>query len=145
MYLGIAFARRVCVCVCMCMCVCVCEWERERVTSQRTVQPVRNHLNRGLFANAYKHHHCVCHVTVPISAWADGKTKDIINCLYFNFESWSSRLWKGTLHFRQDLLGVRPITMHCSSWPIRADCACQKEGLCRKLSVWKKRGIEELQ
>ncbi len=24
--------------------------------------------------------------------------------------------------------GVRPITMHCVSWPIRADCACQKEG-----------------
>ncbi len=31
--------------------------------------------------------------------------------------------------------GVRPITMHCASWPIRADCACRKEGLCRKLSV----------
>ncbi len=26
--------------------------------------------------------------------------------------------------------GVRPITMHCVSWPIRADCACRKEGLC---------------
>ncbi len=25
--------------------------------------------------------------------------------------------------------GVRPIMMHCVSWPIRADCACQKEGL----------------
>ncbi len=31
--------------------------------------------------------------------------------------------------------GVRPITMHWVSWPIRADCACRKEGLCRKLSV----------
>ncbi len=31
--------------------------------------------------------------------------------------------------------GVRSITMHCASWPIRADCACQKEGLCRKQSV----------
>ncbi len=28
--------------------------------------------------------------------------------------------------------GVRPITMHCVSWPIRVDCACQKEGLCIK-------------
>ncbi len=27
--------------------------------------------------------------------------------------------------------GVRPITMHWVSWPIRADCACRKEGLCR--------------
>ncbi len=31
------------------------------------------------------------------------------------------------------------------SWSIRADCACQKEGLCRKRSVLKRRGIEELQ
>ncbi len=31
--------------------------------------------------------------------------------------------------------GVRPITMHCASWPIRADCVCRKEELCRKLSV----------
>ncbi len=31
--------------------------------------------------------------------------------------------------------GVRPITMHCASWPIIADCACRKEGLCRKLNV----------
>ncbi len=28
--------------------------------------------------------------------------------------------------------GVRPITMLCASWPIRADCACRKEGLCKK-------------
>ncbi len=27
---------------------------------------------------------------------------------------------------------VRPITMHCVSWLIRADCACRKEGLCKK-------------
>ncbi len=40
--------------------------------------------------------------------------------------------------------GVRPITMHWVSWPIRADCACRKEGLCRKPSVWERRGIEEL-
>ncbi len=28
---------------------------------------------------------------------ADGKTKDIINCLYIHFKSWNSRLWKGVL------------------------------------------------
>ncbi len=28
--------------------------------------------------------------------------------------------------------GVRPITMHWVSWPIRADCSCRNEGLCRK-------------
>ncbi len=93
-------ARRVCVSASACM------WERERdrVTSQRSVQCVRNHLNRGLFANTYQHHHCVCHTTLfPSRAWTDGKTKDIINCLYFNFESWSSWLWKGALHFRRGL------------------------------------------
>ncbi len=43
----------------------------------------------------------VCHATLFLSrAWTDGKTNSIINCLYFNFESWSSRLWKGALHFR---------------------------------------------
>ncbi len=41
--------------------------------------------------------------------------------------------------------GVRSITMHCASWPIRADYACRKEGLCRKRSVWERQGIEDLQ
>ncbi len=64
----------------LCVCVCVCVWERDRVTSQRSVQPVRNRLNRGLFANRYELHHCVCHATLfPSRAWTDGKTKDIIN------------------------------------------------------------------
>ncbi len=37
--------------------------------------------------------------------------------------------------FPTSACSVRPITMHCGSWPIRADCACRKEGLCRKRSV----------
>ncbi len=84
------------------VCVCVCVWERERetVTLQRSVQPVKNHLYRGLCANTYELHHCVCHTTLFSSwAWTDDKTKDIINCLYIHFESWSSRLWKVALHF----------------------------------------------
>ncbi len=50
-----------------------------------------------------------------------------------------------SLSFPTRACGVRPITMHWVSWPIRADCACRKEGLCRKRSVWERRGIEELQ
>ncbi len=103
--------RVVCVCVCVCVCararVCVCvrERERETVTSQRSVQRVRNHLNRGLFANTFELHHCIWHATLFLSrAWTNGKTKDIINCLYIYFESWSSRLWKGALHFRRMLV-----------------------------------------
>ncbi len=79
--------------VCVCVCVCSCVWEREK----------RSH-NRGLFANTYELHHCVCHATLFTSrAWTDGKIKDIINCLYYNYESWSSGLWKGALHFRRGL------------------------------------------
>ncbi len=83
--------RSVCVCVCylstsaiLCLSRLVCvvcvrsawgeerERERETVTSQRSVQRVRNSLNRSLFANTYEHHHCVCHVTLfPSRAWTD--------------------------------------------------------------------------
>ncbi len=93
------------------LCVSVCVWERERerererVTSQQSDETVRNRLNRSLCANTYELHHCVCHATLfPSRAWTDGKTKDIINCLYVYFERWSSRLWKGALHFRQVLV-----------------------------------------
>ncbi len=117
---------------CWVLCVvCVCVWERERVTSQRCVcvcvrerereshitalcvwerereRVISQHvsfLNLGLCANTYKLHHCVCHVTLFLSqAWTDGKTNDIINCLYYNFENWSSWLCKGALHFRRVL------------------------------------------
>ncbi len=36
--------------------------------------------------------------------------------------------------------GVRPITMHCASWPIIADCACRKEELCRKTKCLREAG-----
>ncbi len=66
------FKCRVLHVVCVCVCVCVCSRVRERETW--------SHHNRGLFANTYELHHCVCHVTLfPSQAWTDGKTKDIIN------------------------------------------------------------------
>ncbi len=76
-----------------CVCVCVCVRERETERERESHHSV-------LFANTYELHHCVCHVTLfPSRAWTDGKTKDIINCLYIYFESWNSWLWKGALHF----------------------------------------------
>ncbi len=51
--------------------------------------------------------------------WCDLKWT-LLTVFTFKFESWSSRLWKGALHF-QRACGVRPITKHCASWPIRAD------------------------
>ncbi len=58
------------------MCVCVCVCEGNRVTSQRSVQPVRNHLKRGLCTtNTYEHHHCLSRNSVPLSVkLTDGKT-----------------------------------------------------------------------
>jgi len=41
--------------------------------------------------------------------------------------------------------GVRPIITHWVSWPIRAHCAFQKEGLCRNWRVLERLGIEVLQ
>ncbi len=76
-----------------CVCVCECERERERetVTSQRSVQRIRNRLNRGLCANTYEHHHCVCHATLFLfRAWTDGKTKDIIKLSLHSF--WKLKL-----------------------------------------------------
>ncbi len=44
------------------------ECEGNRVTSQRSVQPIRNRLNRVnnnlCSANTYENHHCVCHATL---------------------------------------------------------------------------------
>ncbi len=121
---------------CVCVCVCVCVRERETGSHHSGVSC----LNVA----------CVCKIHTSIitvfvtstlflfRAWTDGKTNDIINCLYIYFESWSSRLWKGTLHFRRTLVVFGQ--SHWVSWPIRADCACRKEVLCRKttrLRHWK--------
>ncbi len=90
---------RVCVCVCVCVRVwereregvtsqhisylyrglCVCVWDWETVTSQQSVQLVRNRLNRGLCANTYELHHCVFHVTLfPFRAWTDAKLRTLL-------------------------------------------------------------------
>ncbi len=53
-----SFARNASLCVSVCVC------EGNRVRSQQSVQPVRNSLNRGLCANTYELHHCVCHATL---------------------------------------------------------------------------------
>ncbi len=126
--------RIVCVCVCVCVCMCMCVRERESHSCSVMCVCLCVH---SLCANTYKLNHCVCHSTqLSFRGWTDGKTKDIINCLYFSFESWSSRLWKGELHLRCGLW--------CSA-NLRADCVCRKERLCRKLSIWERWGIEDLQ
>ncbi len=78
-------------CVCVCVCACMCERGRNGHTIAACVQ-----THMGFIT--------VSHATLfPSRALIDGKTKDIIYCLSYNFESWSSRLWKGALHFRRGL------------------------------------------
>ncbi len=38
-------------------------------------------------------------------------------------------------YISDEACGVQPVTMLWVSWPIRADGACRKEGLCRKQSI----------
>ncbi len=74
----------------VCVRTCVCERERERERETGSHHSGVSCLNRGLCtANIYEHHHCLSHDSVLLSAWTDGKTKDIINCFYIYFESWS--------------------------------------------------------
>ncbi len=70
----------------VCVCVCVCVWEREserqgHVTVESAVLIVAclKHIQASSLS--------LSHDSVPLSAWTDGKTKDIINCLYIYFES----------------------------------------------------------
>ncbi len=69
--------------------LCVCVWERERERErerdrERESEREREREREREGANTYEHHHCV---SQPSPAWTDGKTKDIINCLHFYFES----------------------------------------------------------
>ncbi len=117
-----------CVCVCVCVRACVREGEREKERDRVTVE------SAILIAACLQTHTSiitVSHATLfPSRAWTDGKTKEL-----------KLAIMERGVPFPTSAGGVRPITIHCASWPIRADCACQKEGLCRKLSVWERRGI----
>ncbi len=68
----------------------VCVWERDTVESVLIMACVQTHTSFITVRHA---------TPFPSLPWNDGKTKDIINCLCIYFESWSSRLWKGALHF----------------------------------------------
>ncbi len=91
------------------LCVCVCERERERERETGSHHSGAYSPSEIVLIAACSQIHTsfinrVCHATLFLSrASTDAKTKDIINCLYFNFESWSSWLWKGALHFRHGL------------------------------------------
>ncbi len=114
---------------------CVRACERERVTSQRSVQCVRNSLNRGLCANTYEHHVSVTWLCSPLGLELMVKLRTLLAVFTFILKAEARDYGKGRYIYNV-ACGVWPITIHCASWPIRADCACRKEGLCRKQSVW---------
>ncbi len=135
-------ARHWCVCErergggsqCSVVCVCVRVWERETRSSNC------KHIRASSL--------CLSRDSVPVSGpdvmvklWTDGKTKDIINCLYMNFESWSSRLWYGALHFRLVLVVFGQSQCSGSVGQSEQTVLVGKEELCGKRSVWERRGI----
>ncbi len=61
------------------------------------------------------------------------KLRTLLSVFTFILKAKSRDYGKGR-YISDAACGVRPITMHCVSWPIRADCACRKEGLLIRLA-----------
>ncbi len=136
------------------VCVCEREKERERVTAQRRVcvcACVCESGRRGriTMAACVQSHTSIITVSVPRLCSPLGlelmvKPRTLLTVFTLILKAKARDFGKGR-YISDVACGVRPITMHWVSWPIRADCACRKEGLCRKRSVWERRGIGDLQ
>ncbi len=116
------------------LCACVCESGRHGHTTAACVLQT---------------HTCIITVSVTQLCSSFGlelmvKLRTLLTVFTFIWKLKLAIMERGVT-FPTRACGVRPITMHCVRWPIRADCACRKEGLCRKRSVWERRGIEDLQ
>ncbi len=128
-------------CVHACARVCVCVWEREsRVYSAPEIV---------LIAACVQTHTSIITVSVtqlcsPLGLELMVKLRTLLTVFTLVLKAEARDYGKGS-YISDAACGVRPITMHCASWPIRADCACRKEGLCKKLSFWERWGIEGLQ
>ncbi len=125
------------VCVCVCVCVCVRKWERDRVTYHSRVYSASEIALITVFLQIHTSIITVCYATLcPSRAGTDGKTKDIINCLYLHWKLKLATMERGVaLPTRLVVFGQSQCTV-----PVG-----QSEGLCRKLSVWERRGIKDLQ
>ncbi len=117
--------RRVCACVCVCVCVCACVYERGR-HGPTTAACVQTHTSI---------------ITVSVKRLCSSlglelmvKLRTLLTVFTFILKAKARDYGKGC-YISDTACGVRPITMHCASWPIRADCAGRKEGLCSKQSV----------
>ncbi len=128
---------------CLCVCVCVRESERERDRDRVTVE------SAVLIAACVQTHTSFITVSVtwlcsPLRLELMVKLRTLFTVFTLILKAEARDYGKGR-YISDAACGVRPIIMNCASWPIRADCACRKEGLCRKRSVWERLGIEDLQ
>ncbi len=136
-----SFAHRMCVCVCerererereshhSIVCVYVCQRERDgHITVESavlTVACVQTHMSIITVS--------VTRFSFTISSSLRGEQRTLLTVFTFILKAEVHDYGKG--RYISDAACVRQITMHCASWPIRADCACRKEELCRKPSV----------
>ncbi len=105
---------------------CVCERERERETL--------SHIRGLCTANTSELHHCVCHTTLFLFRLElKVKLRTLLNVFTFILKA-KARDY-GMVTFLTHACGARPIPMLWVSWPIKKDCICQKDGLCKKQSV----------
>ncbi len=114
----------------VCVCVCERERERERVTAQRRLCVCARVCERGR-----QGHTTASFITVsvtricsPLGLEVLVKLRTLLTVFTFILKAESRDYGKGR-YISNAACGVRPITMHCASWPIRADCVCRKEGL----------------
>ncbi len=131
-----SLARRVCVCMRVCACVCmresqlqrrVCVCERRR-QGHITVACVQSQTHTSFITVS------VTQLYSPFGLELMVKLRTLLTVFTLVLKVEAHDYGKGS-YISNAACGVRPITMHWVSWPIRADCACRKEGLCRKLSV----------
>ncbi len=137
------------------LCACVCVWERERDREKGSQRRVcvcvweRGRHGHITTAACLQTHTSIITVSVtrlcsPLRLELMVKLRTLLTLFTFILKAKARDYGKGR-YISDTACGVRPITMLWVSWPIRVDCACRKEGLCRKLSIWERRGIEDLQ
>ncbi len=85
----------------------------------------RSHHNRGMCANTYELHYCLSRDCSPLGLELMGKLRTLLT-VFTLIRKLKLVIMERGVTFLTRACGVRPITMLCVSWPIRADCACLK-------------------
>ncbi len=107
---------RRCVCVCVCVCVwCVCVLTCERQTW--------SHHNGGLCAHTWASALSVTRLCSPLGLELMVKLRTLLTVFTFILKA-KARDYGNGRYISDAACGVRPITMHWISWPIRADLCC---------------------